>query len=64
MPSDIEPMPSFGTPIQCEYVIGLGRVEKRFILLLDANKILNHREIALTDELQRSVNSAERSLPL
>jgi purine-binding chemotaxis protein CheW len=63
VPSDIEATPSFGTPIQCEYLIGLGRVEKKFILLLDANKILNHREIALADELQRSVSSAEVAEP-
>lgn len=59
LPTDIEATPAFGTPIRCDYLIGLGRVEKKFVLLLDANKILNLREIALADEVQRSAGHAE-----
>jgi purine-binding chemotaxis protein CheW len=53
-PSDIEATPAFGTPIHCDYLIGLGRTGKQFVLLLDANRILEPREIALADDLQRN----------
>ena len=59
VPSDIEATPAFGTPIHCEYLIGLGRVGKMFVLLLDANKILDHREIALADDRQRNEGNVD-----
>jgi purine-binding chemotaxis protein CheW len=58
-PGDIEATPGFGTPIHCDYLIGLGRVGKKFVLLLDANKILDHREIAMADDLQRNESKVE-----
>jgi purine-binding chemotaxis protein CheW len=36
----IEPAPDFGTGVKAEYLTGLGRVGKRFLLLLDTNRLL------------------------
>jgi purine-binding chemotaxis protein CheW len=59
VPGDIEPTPAFGTPIHCDYLLGLGRLDKTFVILLDANKILDHREIALADDLQRNEGTVD-----
>ncbi len=41
LPSDaIEPVPSFGTGPRAEWLVALGRVEKRFLLLLDTDRLL------------------------
>lgn len=61
LPSEIEPTPAFGTPIHCDYLIGLGRVEKKFVLLLDASKILDDREMALADNLRHTEAAVEET---
>jgi purine-binding chemotaxis protein CheW len=52
-PGDVEPTPPFGTPVHVDYLKGMGRAGKKFVLLLDADKILDTREIALADGVQR-----------
>lgn len=43
--ADIEPPPSFGTRLRPEYLIGMGKAEKKFILLLDVDRILSEAEL-------------------
>jgi len=40
-PSEIEPAPSFGTKIRHEFMIGLGKVNGTFVVLLDAVPLLS-----------------------
>ncbi len=41
LPADaIEPAPAFGTGIRTEWLLGLGRADKRFLLLLDTDRLL------------------------
>jgi purine-binding chemotaxis protein CheW len=41
LPADaIEPAPSFGTGVQADWLRGLGRAGKRFLLLLDIDRLL------------------------
>lgn len=42
----IEPPPAFGTGVRTEWLLGLGRMEKRFLLLLDTDRALSDRELA------------------
>jgi purine-binding chemotaxis protein CheW len=44
--SQIEPPPSFGTHIRNDFIQGMGKVDERFIIILDANKVLSLDEIA------------------
>jgi purine-binding chemotaxis protein CheW len=44
-PADIEPPPAFGTPVHAEYLVGMGRAGRKFILLLDIDRVLNSQEI-------------------
>ena len=43
---DIEPPPPFGTKVHVEYLLGMGKTEKKFILILDIDKVLTVDEIA------------------
>jgi purine-binding chemotaxis protein CheW len=38
--SDIEPAPSFGTRIRGDYIAGMGKVNGRFVILLNADAVL------------------------
>lgn len=42
----IEPPPSFGTHIRNDFIQGMGKVDERFIIILDVNKVLSLDEIA------------------
>jgi purine-binding chemotaxis protein CheW len=43
-PADIEKPPSFGTGVQVEYLVGMGKLGRRFVLLLDLEKVLSAGE--------------------
>ncbi|HEV8410816.1 MAG TPA: chemotaxis protein CheW [Gemmatimonadaceae bacterium] len=43
-PDSIEPPPSFGSGVRTEWLLGLGRVDKRFVLLLDTDRVLSDWE--------------------
>ncbi len=39
-PDDVEPPPSFGTPVGHEFLVGMGRADRKFILILDIDRLL------------------------
>jgi len=45
LPEEVEPPPSFGTPVHPEFVKGLAKREKSFILILALDKILSLEEL-------------------
>lgn len=57
-PQDIEPPPPFGAKIRTEFIYGMGKVEGRFVILLDVNHVLS------TDDLGAVVGAAEVEGPL
>jgi purine-binding chemotaxis protein CheW len=44
-PGEIEPVPSFGVPVKLDYLLGMGRAEPRFVLLLDIDRVLSPEEL-------------------
>jgi purine-binding chemotaxis protein CheW len=44
-PSDVAPVPSFGTRVRLEYLLGLGKLDAGFVLLLDADRVLTLEEL-------------------
>jgi purine-binding chemotaxis protein CheW len=38
--SDVSPPPTFGTPVRMEFLAGMGRVGKKFALLLEIDRLL------------------------
>ncbi len=44
-PSDIEPPPSFGARIRTDFIRGMGKVNGKFVILLDVNQALAMEEV-------------------
>jgi len=50
---DIEATPPFGTRVRLEFLLGMGKIGKKFCLILDIDKVLSADEIvAVTDSMQ------------
>lgn len=45
--AEIEPPPAFGTSIRTEYIAGLGKVNGKFVIVLDVDRVLSVDEAAL-----------------
>ena len=51
-PSSIESAPRFGTRLAVEFILGMGKRDGKFILILDVDKIVNTDEINLMNKLE------------
>jgi purine-binding chemotaxis protein CheW len=47
---NIEPPPQFGSTIQREFISGMGKVEGRFVVIIEPDRALNVEEMALLAE--------------
>lgn len=45
-PADIEPPPAFGAHIRTDFILGMGKVGGRFVILLDVGRVLSVDELA------------------
>lgn len=65
--NEIETPPPFGTRLRIEFLLGMGRMGKKFCLILDIDKVLSADELlAVTDSTQSSqeaTTTANRSRP-
>jgi purine-binding chemotaxis protein CheW len=41
---DVEPPPAFGTQVKIDFLMGMGKVGKRFVLLLDLDRVISADE--------------------
>ncbi|WP_404362965.1 chemotaxis protein CheW [Marinobacter sp.] len=55
-PTEIEPAPSFGARIRSDFIAGMGKVQGRFVIMLNVQNALNVQEMA---ELASVVDSLE-----
>ncbi|NUM52764.1 MAG: purine-binding chemotaxis protein CheW [Candidatus Hydrogenedentes bacterium] len=46
----IEPAPQFGSGIRTEFILGIGKVASKVVILLDIDKVLSWGELANLDE--------------
>ncbi|HEC29001.1 MAG TPA: chemotaxis protein CheW [Gammaproteobacteria bacterium] len=53
LPADIEPPPSFGARIRTDFIKGMGKVDGKFLVLLDVANVLSVEELSLLDEAQQ-----------
>jgi len=44
-PGDIEPPPDFGTRVRADFLKGLGKIGKNFVLILDIDRVLSNEEV-------------------
>lgn len=49
--SEIEPPPAFGARIRADFIKGMGKVNGRFVIILDVAKVLSVDEIASLSQL-------------
>ncbi|MEO9384480.1 chemotaxis protein CheW [Chromobacterium phragmitis] len=49
--SEIEPPPQFGSKIRVDFISGMAKVDNRFVVLLDVDKVLSVGEMSLLSEL-------------
>jgi purine-binding chemotaxis protein CheW len=55
--SEIEPPPPFGTRIRVECLLGMGRAGKKFVLLLDIDRLLS------TDDVTAAQTAVDAASP-
>jgi len=46
----IRPAPEFGASLDTQYIIGLGTVDERMLILMDIEKLMTSSDMALTDQ--------------
>ena len=51
--SEIEPPPEFGARIRNDFIQGMGKVNGKFVILLDVNRVLSVDEIAVVSAMNR-----------
>ena len=49
--ADIEPAPTFGSAVRAELLQGIGKVQERFVLLLNVQHVVSAQEIAAFDRV-------------
>ena len=52
--ADIEPPPQFGSRIRVDFISGMARVDNRFVVLLDVEKVLSVEEMATLSAMNGS----------
>jgi purine-binding chemotaxis protein CheW len=54
--SEIEPAPSFGSKIRVDFIEGIGKVNGKFVILLDVNRVLSTQEIGAMGQAATSAD--------
>lgn len=49
--SDIEPSPTFGAKIRTDFISGMGKVNGKFVIILDVARVLSVEEIAMLTQM-------------
>ena len=44
--ADIEPPPSFGAKLRSDFMTGMGKLDEKFVIILDTNRVLSIEELA------------------
>jgi len=50
-PEQIRPAPEMGSALKTDYLIGLGTVNDRMLILVDIEKLMGSADMGLTDSL-------------
>lgn len=45
-PTDIEPAPHFGSNIRADFISGMGKIDDKFVIILDINRVLSIDEMS------------------
>lgn len=59
-PAEIEPPPAFGARIRTDFIAGMGKVQDRFVIILNVDNVLSSEDLTLMGQLgQESDASAQ-----
>lgn len=50
--TDIEPAPDFGAKIRADFIAGMGKVEERFVIIIDVNRVLSVDELSQLSQIK------------
>jgi purine-binding chemotaxis protein CheW len=50
---DVEPAPSFGSSVRCDFVSGVAKVGRRFVIVLDVARVLSVEELASLSDAKK-----------
>ena len=56
--SEIEPAPAFGARIRTDFIEGMGKVNGKFVILLDVSRVLSIDEISTLAQVSTAASSA------
>ncbi|MFP4175650.1 MAG: chemotaxis protein CheW [Planctomycetota bacterium] len=55
----LEPSPEFGTSINTDFILAMGRVDEKLIMLLDIDRVLSSGELQALDDVGGEVSAQE-----
>jgi purine-binding chemotaxis protein CheW len=50
-PEQIKPAPEMGAALNTDYLIGIGTIDERMLILVDIDKLMSSAEMALIEKL-------------
>jgi len=50
-PDQVKPAPEMGTALNTDYLIGLGTIDERMLILVDIDKLMSSEEMGLIDKI-------------
>jgi purine-binding chemotaxis protein CheW len=56
--ADVEPPPEFGARIRIDFIQGMGKINGKFVVLLDVNRVLSLDEVAVLADMARAEGTA------
>ena len=57
--SEIEPPPTFGAKIRADFIQGMGKVDGRFVIILNVDRVLSPQEITMLASMSSNGNGTE-----
>src|SRR5215831_17912385 len=57
--ADIEPAPSFGAKLRSDFITGMGKLNEKFVILLDVSRVLSLDELSTLGDIAQEPRVAE-----
>ncbi|HRP77428.1 MAG TPA: chemotaxis protein CheW [Rhodocyclaceae bacterium] len=56
-PAEIEPPPAFGARIRTDFIAGMGKVQDRFVIILNVDNVLSSEDLTLIGQLGQETDA-------
>lgn len=51
LPGEIEPAPAFGAKVRADFISGMGKIDGKFVIILDVNRVLSVDEMSMVGSM-------------